>query len=382
MAISRLFSLPPADVSAFIFGPRMTGKTTLLKSIESCALKLDLLDPDEQLRYSMTPSILKDQLEALPTPSRIIIDEIQRVPALLDYVQIGMEKYQHSFLLSGSSARKLKRGSANMLGGRALDLRLHPLTFREIGEAFDISSALQMGTLPKIYTTVQQGRAELAALFLRSYLTTYLKEEIQAEALTRNLGAFQRFLAIAGQSAGQVIEFSNIARDSSVAASTVKEYYQVLEDTLIGFYLWPYDRNERKKARPKFYFFDCGVTRALQGRLADAPTPQERGFLFEAFMANELVRLRDYAGKFHEFGFWRERTHEVDILVSGGHGPILAIECKAGSQDIDKSTIEAFKARFPTVPLIVASLQDEHPRILHGIEVLPWPMALQRYEAI
>jgi len=378
---TRRLELEQIRGSAFLFGPRMTGKTTLLNQLR-VDLYVDLLDPELELAYRATPGLFRDQIMALPRGARVAVDEIQRVPALLDYAQMGIDRMEQRFLLSGSSARKLKRGGANLLGGRALDLRLHPLTVAEIGRAFTMEYALNYGTLPKIYSLLEEARIDEAKDYLRSYVTTYIKEEIQAEALTRNLGAFQRFLQIAAQSHGQVIEYANIARESAVPASTVKEYYQILEDTLLGFFLWPHDRNERKKARPKFYFFDCGVVRALQNRVNDAPIPTELGFLFEGWFAAELRRLRDYARSDHTFCLWRRRQHEVDIVVCDGHGPVLGIECKSGIADMKRSTVAAFAEVFPGVPLVVASLRDALPRRTGSVMVLPWQQALSRATAL
>jgi Predicted ATPase (AAA+ superfamily) len=378
MYFNRQLDLTAIHSSAFLFGPRMTGKTTLLRKIK-CDEFFDLLDPEAELRYKQNPRLFFEQISALPQRSKIIVDEIQRVPELLNYVQMGIDRYSQKFVLSGSSARKLKRGGANLLGGRALDLKLHSLTSKEIGSAFDIKKALCYGTLPKIYSLLTENNQQEALGHLRSYVTTYIKEEIQAEALTRNIGSFQRFLNIAVQSNAQVIEFSNISRESSVPASTVKEYYQILEDTQLGFFLWPFDRNERKKARPKFYFFDCGVVRAIQNRLIDPPTPFEQGFLFENWIICELRRIRDYMNKGHEFSFWRERDFEVDILISNGSGPVMAIECKSGTADFSSSAIKAFTHKFPRVLLFVASLKDTRPRKTEHTLILPWNQVLQRY---
>jgi hypothetical protein len=151
----------------------------------------------------------------------------------------------------------------------------------------------------------------------------------------------------------------------------------------LGDFLWPWDRSERKKARPKFYFFDCGVVRALQNRLNDPPTPDELGLLFETWLVRELRRLRDYGSKEHEFALWREGNHEIDLLVAGGRGPLLAIECKTGRGPVSGPAVRAFRSRFPKVPLVVASLQDEAPRRLDsGLEILPWPRAIERYLAL
>ena len=376
---TRLLNLSQIKDSLFLFGPRFTGKTTLLRAVASDAY-FDLLDPELELQYRSRPGLFWEQIKILPPGSTIVIDEIQKIPELLNYVQMAIDRYKHICLISGSSARKLKRGGANLLGGRALDLKLHPLTCKELKEAFTLDNAMRYGTLPKIYSLLDAKKRDMALKYLKSYITTYIKEEIQAEALTRNVGAFHRFLAIAAQSNGQVIEFANISKECSVPASTVKEYYQILEDTLIGFFLWPHDRNERKKARPKFYFFDCGVVRTIQNRLQDPPTPQEKGFLFETWLLGELRRLRDYLGKNHEFSFWRSRKNEIDIIISNGQGPVLAIECKSGSNNIKQTTISAFRKKFPEVRLVVASANETVARRSGNVDVLPWQQILDLYE--
>jgi predicted AAA+ superfamily ATPase len=284
--------------------------------------------------------------------------------------------------MSGSSARKLRRGGANLLGGRALDLKLHPLTCRELSHSFSLQNALEYGTLPKMYGLLVNSMQASAIKHLKSYVTTYIKEEIQAEALTRNIGAFNRFLDVAAQSNGQIIEFANISRECAVPASTVKEYYQILEDTLLGFFLWPFDRNERKKARPKFYFFDCGVVRALQHRLQDPPTPRERGILFETWMIGELRRLRDYLGRDHQFSFWRNRNNEIDIIISKGRNLVAAVECKSGAAAIKSSVVAAFKKNFLEIPVIVASANEKIARKAGDVRVLPWREVLEWYEKI
>jgi predicted AAA+ superfamily ATPase len=266
------------------------------------------------------------------------------------------------------------------LGGRALDLRLYPLTCFEVGKGFKLDMALSYGALPRVVATFLEGKEDDVRRQLTAYGTIYIKEEVQAEALTRNIGAFQRFLSVAAQMNSQTIEFASVARDSSVPMSTVKEYFSILEDTLVGDFLWPWDRSERKKARPKFYFFDCGVVRSLQNRLVDPPTPQEKGFLFETFFYNELKRLRDYHEKPYSLSFWREGNCEVDFLVTGPHGPIMAFECKTSSETITADTLSAFHRRFPQLPLFIASAQDAHPRKLNnGVVVLPWQQALTTF---
>lgn len=379
MSYQRLLNLDKISGSLFLFGPRMTGKTFLLRRLHP-ALFIDLLVPETELSFSRSPVIFWEQLQALHKNDLVIVDEVQRVPVLLDYVQKGIEEIGLRFILSGSSARKLRRGSANLLGGRALDLRLYPLTSVEVGKGFDISMALSYGTLPRVVTTFLEGKVDDVRRQLKAYCTIYIKEEVQAEALTRNVSAFQRFLSVAAQMNAETIEFASVARDSSVPMSTVKEYFSILEDTLLGDFLWPWDRSERKKARPKFYFFDCGVVRALQNRLIDPPTPQERGFLFETFFYNELKRMRDYHEKPYELSFWREGKNEIDILVTGPRGPVMAFECKTSTDTVSDATRAAFHKRFPGLPLFVVSLKDAHSRKLdNGLLVLPWRQALDTF---
>lgn len=377
----RELDLSATKSSAFLFGPRMTGKTFLLKNLRQ-DLYVNLLDPDEELSYKVFPKRLWEELKVLKNGSVVIVDEVQRVPALLDYVQMGIEQKNLRFLLSGSSARKLKRGGANLLGGRAADLHLHPLTLYELGSTGSISQILEWGSLPKISSLLQENEND-AFLLLKSYVTTYLKEEIQAEALVRKLDTFQRFFDVAVQSNAQMIEYSNISRECSVPASTVKEYYQILEDTLLGLFLWPFDRSERKKARPKFYFFDSGVIRAVQGQLRSKPTAHELGFLFETWFVQELHRIRDYKQKQHRFSLWREGEWEIDLLVEKGRGFEVAFECKSGKEVGNQRSIQAFRTRYPNTPLIIVSLRDERKRKLeNGAEIWPYADVLEFYRSL
>ena len=210
--------------------------------------------------------------------------------------------------------------------------------------------------------------------------TTYIKEEIQAEAHVRRLDSFLRFLHVASQCNGQMVEFANISRECAVHQNTVKEYYSLLEDTLIGHFVWPFNRSERKKSRPKFYFFDCGVIKALQKRLVSQPTPEELGFLFETWIANELTRIRDYCRYEHRISLWRRGHWEIDFLIESGRQPLMAIECKSGRQIKNKKSIEAFQKDFPKTPVIICSLQDKRRRqIGKNIWVEPYKNVLSRY---
>ncbi|HLD73375.1 MAG TPA: AAA family ATPase [Bdellovibrionota bacterium] len=379
---TREVNLSRVISSIFLFGPRMTGKTKLLEGLNAHRY-FDLLDPEIELKFNVSPKLFWEEISALPQGSKIVVDEIQRVPVLLDYIQMGIEKLNHQFFLSGSSARKLKRGGANLLGGRALEFHLHPLTVFELGKEFNINQALRFGTLPKVASFLKEKREQEVIQILRSYYTIYLKEEIQAEALVRHLDTFQRFFEVAAQANGQVIEYANISRECAVAQSTVKEYYQILEDTLIGRFLWPFNASERKKARPKFYFFDCGVVHAIQNRLTSEPSPRDKGILFETWFMNELLRIRDYTQKEHKISLWREDSWEIDFLIEGGQGPLVAFECKSGKQIKNEHSLRAFHSRFKHVPLYIVSLQDEHPRKLEeGITLLPWYNAIELYRKL
>ncbi len=376
----RTLNLKQIKESAFLFGPRMTGKTSLLEQLKA-DLFIDLLNPENELQYIAKPALLWDQLSALPRGAFVIIDEVQRAPKLLDFVQMGIQKLKQRFFLSGSSARKIRRGSGNLLGGRALDLRLHALSRDELGVAFNINHVLRYGSLPKIALEWHTGELSHAEDLLSSYVTTYLKEEIQAEALVRHLDSFQRFLAVAAQSNAQMIEYTNISNDCSVHMNTVKGYFEILEDTLLGFMLWPLDRSERKKARPKFYFFDCGVVRALQGLADSKPSPSDLGFLFETWFINEVRRINDYQKKRWDLNVWREAKWELDLVVSKGSRPQMAIEIKSSRVD-HLHAAHAFKRIFPKTPLVIASLVDTIPRKLDGLEVLPFETVLKHLRTL
>ena len=248
----------------------------------------------------------------------VFIDEIQKIPPLLDEVQVVMEsKSPPRFVLSGSSARKLKRAQANLLGGRAWTLQLHPLTHVELEEAFELDKALAVGTLPKIY--LEESR-EAANQYLKSYVETYFREEIEAEALVRSSGTFLRFLFLAGQESGRLLNYSSIARDTGTSHTTVKEYFKILENTLIGRFLLPFHKSPRQRLsqHPKFYLFDTGVERALTRKLSLKldPRTREYGEAFEHWIVNETIRLAAYLGKDLELSYFRtERGAEVDLVI-------------------------------------------------------------------
>lgn len=324
--ISR--QLSPPKTSAFLFGPRGTGKSTWLKAQGPQGVYYDLLDTQKALQLAKAPGLLYQELASEKPGTWIILDEIQKVPSLLDDVHRLMEDKKLKFLLSGSSARKLKRGAANLLGGRAVPLSLFPLVSQELGDLFDGERALHFGTLP---LAVQYDQP---AAFLRGYAQTYLQEEVKNEALTRNLGGFARFLEIAARQNGQVTNVSNIARDAQVARQTVQGFFEILVDTLIGYWLpaWKLKRSTKQIQHPKFYFFDAGVCRSLAERLAYPIFPEERGFLMETLILQELRAYLSYHHLYYPLYYWSSPDQvEVDVFLETRQH-FLALEIKSATR--------------------------------------------------
>ena len=367
--------------SFFLFGPRQTGKSTLLNQL-SRVFSVDLLDPEKQLAYTQHPNLLAQQIEAGPHEGLVFIDEIQRVPKLLDVIHHLVEKYPALyFAMSGSSARKLRHGAANLLGGRALYRSLYPLTSQEIGQDFQLNQAMRYGTLPKVYSRLLNKEEERAQDLLRAYVITYVREEIKAEALVRNLQGFQNFLDVAAANFAQQINYTEVARQCAVAYATVREYYAILEDTLMGFFLRPWLKSERKRMShsPKFYFFDNGVTRAILQALKSPPTPLEAGYLFEQWFMDEIHALNMYEQKDWKFSFWRtSHGAEVDIIIEQGREVKMALECKfkKNLSPADLSGIHAFQQEYPDVPCYVVA-DIEVPLQMRNIKALPVQQALE-----
>lgn len=362
--------------SFFLFGPRQVGKSTMLQHLKTI-LSIDLLNPEIQLNYSKDPSLLARQIETLSDHGLILIDEVQRVPKLLDIVQQSMEKSPEiKFALSGSSARKLRHGASNLLGGRALYYTLHPLTRQELGNHFDLEKVLRYGSLPKIWTLLLDNKIELAEDFLRSYVTTYIREEIKSEALVRNLQGFQNFLDIAAANFSEQVNFSEASRQCSVAYATIREYYSILEDTLVSFMLPPCLKSTRKRMShaPKFYFFDNGVLRAILGVLKTQPSPIEFGRLFEQWIVQEVVRLNAYDKKDWKLSFWRtSHGAEVDLIIERGNQILCAIECKYKKNiaRADLSGIQAYLEDHPNIPTFLVAPIDISQRINQTLIVSP-----------
>ncbi|MBW2732079.1 MAG: ATP-binding protein [Deltaproteobacteria bacterium] len=355
--------------SLFLFGPRQTGKTSLLQHTLSGARFLSLLDSDLFLSLSQRPSALRELVQ--PHDTLVVIDEIQKLPLLLDEVHLMIESRGTRFLLTGSSARKLRRGGVNLLGGRARSRTLHPLVQAELGERFELQRALNVGLVPSIYLS------ERPLEDLRAYATDYLREEIAAEGLTRNVPAFSRFLEVAALCNGQMINYSSIASDAQVPVSTVREYFQILEDTLLARRLPAWQRSKTRKAvvTPKFYFFDVGVARYLQHRRGLQARSPEFGEAFEAYLFHELSTYQDYtAGE--GLCYWRSKSgFEVDFIL----GEKTAIEVKAkdpvGQRDL--RGLEALREEKQLERYIMVAL-EKHPRRVGEIDILPWDHFLKQ----
>lgn len=322
--IDRVLEAP--DRSFFLLGPRATGKSTWLKARFPGALRLDLLRNDVYLRLVAAPQDLRSLVTAEPRSRRIVIDEVQRVPAVLNEVHALIEDTGHSFALTGSSARKLKRGQANLLAGRAVVRHMFPLVHAEYRDALAIDDALRFGTLPSV---VAEPRDRLDVL--EAYAGTYLREEIKEEALTRNVPGYARFLQVASLANAQVTNLASVARDSGVPRATVSTYFEILTDTMLGRFLpaWTPKVRVKEVGHPKFYFFDTGVLRALQDRLRDRPTPEERGALLETYLFHELTAHVSYHHLGGDWSYWRSADGvEVDFVWRRAARRV-AIECKA-----------------------------------------------------
>jgi predicted AAA+ superfamily ATPase len=381
--LGRLVNLSKTN-SFFLFGARGTGKTSLLKSLfNNQVLYLDLLNLDLEALYQLDPEHLYRQLSALSSDIRIvIIDEIQKVPKLLDVVHRKIEESSLIFILTGSSARKLKSGAANLLAGRAFVFHLYPLLAKELGDRFDLNLSLSYGTLPAVWNfTDNLDRRR----FLKSYSNTYLKEEVWGEQLVREMEPFRRFLQVAAQQHGQIINYSKISRDVGVDDSTVKNYFSILEDTLVGFYLPAYSGSERKqlKSAPKFYLFDNGVMRALSGQIDYelVPGSSEYGMAFEQFIIAEIMRRVSYLEIDLKFSFLAtEGGAEIDLVISQGKKTVALIEIKSSNRvsiTDDLKHLRGFTNDFKKAMKICLyngeiAMEDE------GIQILPWLEGIEK----
>ena len=360
----------PETQSAFLWGPRKTGKTTYLKNIFPKSLVYDFLKTDLFIELSKQPSLLREQILAQPEmvlEQPIILDEAQKIPQVLDEVHWLIENKKLRFILCGSSARKLKRGRANLLGGRAWRYEMFPLSWPEIKD-LDLVRALNHGLIPAHYLQENYKKS------LKAYVHDYLKEEVFAEGLIRNIPAFSRFFDAMGYSHGQLINYSNIARDCGVDSKTVKEYFQILIDTLLGTRVEPFNKRMGRQIiskASKFYLIDVGVAGAITNRKIHEEKGQMFGQAFEHFILMQLLAHRSYQELDYPINFWRTKTGlEVDFILGNGE---VAIEVKGTSRvdSKDMKPLRAFVEEYsPRTAIIVSN--EKTRRVYGGVLVLPW----------
>jgi predicted AAA+ superfamily ATPase len=358
----------PARRSAFLWGPRKTGKSTYLREAFADSLVFDLLQTDLMLELAKRPALLRERLAAVPREqlrALLILDEVQKVPPLLDEVHWLIEN-RGCFILCGSSARKLKRGGVNLLGGRAWRHEMHPLVSAEVPD-LDLLQALNRGLVPAHYLDPACERS------LRAYVVDYLKEEVFDEGLTRNVAAFSRFLDAVGYSHGDLTNYSNIARDCGVDSKTVKQYYQILVDTLLGTFVEPWKKRQERQVigkAAKFYLFDVGVAGALTRRRIREERGEAFGRALEHFVLMETLAHRSYGNLGYGVHFWRTKSGlEVDFVLGDGE---VAVEVK-GTSRVDSSDLRALRAFIednrPRRAIVVCN--EPAPRRHEGIDVLP-----------
>ncbi len=348
--------------SHFLFGPRQTGKTFLIRKTLPEVRTYDLLDSTVYLALSQRPDRLAEELA--PDDRIVAIDEIQRLPELLNEVHRLIEQRGVSFLLTGSSARKLRRGGVNLLGGRARTRYLHPLTRRELGQLFDLGRAIECGLLPSIYFS------DDPVADLNAYTGTYLQQEIVAEGATRNVPAFSRFLRVAALCNATIINYTKIGNDAQVPRTTIYEYFEILKDTLLLHEVpaWRLSKRRKPIVSSKYYFFDVGVVSALQGRAVKPATP-EFGPAFETWLLHELVAYRDYVSG-EPVNYWRSTSgYEVDFIL-GDH---TAIEVKARDtvSQADLRSLRALAEEGKLKRLLCVCLEPRR-REVDGVSVLPY----------
>ena len=361
----RIFDIEnKLDEGMFLFGARQTGKSTLLKERFTGAVYYDLLNPDVRKALKRNPNSLKEALWNKATGTLVIIDEIQKVPELLDIVHTLMVEKGLWFILSGSSSRKLKRSGANTLGGRAIPETLYPLVWPEVTD-FQIDRAVQNGMIPRHYMVAD------ATKRLSGYVKVYLDEEIREEGEVRELDAFERFMEVAAISDGEMLNYSNIASDCGISAKTVKSYFQILFDTLIGYEIPAYRKEIKRRIiqAPKFYYFDVGLANYLMGRHSLKRGTDDYGHAFEHFVMQEIIAYKGYNDKRDEISYWRTYDKkEVDAVIGDAK---VGIEIKSAEQvkTKHKAGLKAFKEEHPDCRLILVSL-DPITRKSEDIELV------------
>ncbi|MCC6932229.1 MAG: ATP-binding protein [Deltaproteobacteria bacterium] len=380
----RLISLPNSG-SFFVFGQRGTGKSTLLRQHFSLTekasqnvIEIDLLDSRTYLELSRSPWNLR---ELVANREIVFIDEIQKIPMLLNEVHKLIEDKRIRFALTGSSARKFRKAGVNLLAGQAHEYKLYSLSFQELGKDFNLSDVLQWGSLPSV---VNSATARDKEDFLYFYVNTYLKEEIILEQLVRKIEPFSAFLEVAAQSNGENINYENIAKDSRVVAISVKNYFSILVDTLIRFYLPAYHTSKRKRQKkaPKFYFYDLGIVRALQNNVSQTPQPGsfEYGKLFKSFVINEIIKLDAYKHSRYEFSHLRVNDKdEIDLIIERPGKETLLVEIKSKDKIDSRDCASGNKLlpEFKNARAYLLSL-DKTPRQVEAVKCLFWQQGIEK----
>jgi len=366
MYIRKLKIEDEKEFSFFLWGARQTGKSTLLKYLFPDSLLFDLLLSDVFEQLYRNPSTLRETVLAVKPNTPVIIDEIQRVPFLLNEIHWLIENTATKFILSGSSPRKIIRKGENLLGGRTLRFELLPLSFSEIPD-FDLVKALNGGLLPRHYKSKNHRKV------LASYIGSYLQDEIIAEAKLRNISSFSRFLEIAALTNGEMINYTNIASECGVSSPTVKEYFQILSDTLLGRFLPSFQHKPKRRVirAPKFYFFDIGVANYLSKQFSIEPGSYGFGKAFEHFIYLEIYAYSKYSGKDFPISYWRTASQlEIDFVL-GQHE--VGIEVKSSIHVIPRhlNGLFAFSEEYNVNKLIVVS-REPYPRLINNVLILPW----------
>ena len=376
--VNRLCKLSKSN-SFFVFGARGVGKSTLLKNhfnIDNPEnLYVDLLDPVLEDRYRLDADLLAREIDKRKDLRWVIIDEIQKAPRLLDLVHKHIENSKTLFAMSGSSARKLKRGGANLLAGRAFVYELYPFSSFELGSDFNLSFALEWGLLPKIFSyDNDQDRTE----FLLSYSLTYIKEEIQVEQLIRKLQPFRLFLQVAAQNHGKLVNFSRIARQCGVDTTTIQNYYSILEDTLLGFFLpaWHLSVRKRQAQSPRFFFIDAGIARTLHGLTGSKLVPHTSAYgeAFESFIILEIKKMAAYLKKTWRLSYLLTKDDsEIDLIIERPGQKTICLEIKS-SQSISKDVLKSFVnlSRDIKNSRCMCLSNDQLPQQVEHVECLYW----------
>jgi predicted AAA+ superfamily ATPase len=378
---ARFFSLPTATHSVFIFGPRGTGKTTWLKEHLSAEVYIDLLDGDAYLRLSAHPSSLSQYIRPGYT-GPVIIDEIQRIPQLLNEVYRLIEADDIRFVMTGSSTRSLRKRGVNLLAGRALTSYMFPLTAMELGSAFVLEDSIRFGHLPMVYSFDTQ---EEKLSYMSSYVQTYINQEVQSEGYTRNIGAFTRFLEIASFSHGSIINYSAIGKDAGINRKVVENYFSILEDMLLGMMLPVFRKRAKRDMRtaPKFYFFDTGIYQSLRPKGPFDSYSEISGPAVEGLFIQDVRAYNDYQRLGYELYYWRTRSNiEVNLVLYGQRG-IKAFEIKHAKtvRPKDLRGLKAFGEDYPEAQLFIIYLGST--KQYHGnITALPLDWALRHLDEI